>query len=99
MNAIRSRGSGGVGRRDDIEDGGIFLGVGVSQSNTPDFANRKLEGFRPRQQTRRWCHEAREPSVSMFQTVHVVSMNDVTMRLGAFSFQEKLVSGAPEDWF
>lgn len=38
-------------------------------------------------------------AVSMFQTVHVVSIDDVTMRLGAFSFQEKLVSGAPDDWF
>ena len=33
--------------------------------------------------------------VSMFHTVHVVSMEEVTTRLGDFSFQEKLVSGAP----
>ena len=33
--------------------------------------------------------------VSMFQTVHVVSIEDVTTKLGAFSFQEKLVRGAP----
>ena len=33
--------------------------------------------------------------VSMFQTVHVVSIEDVTTRLGDFSFQEKLVKGAP----
>jgi hypothetical protein len=33
--------------------------------------------------------------VSIFQTVHVVSMEEVTMRLGDFSFQEKLVNGAP----
>lgn len=36
--------------------------------------------------------------VSMFQTVHVVSIEEVTMRLGDFSFQEKLVNGAPVDW-
>lgn len=36
--------------------------------------------------------------VSMFQTVHVVSIDDVTTRLGAFSFQEKLVNGGPVDW-
>ena len=34
--------------------------------------------------------------VSMFQTVHVVSIDDVTTRLGAFSFHEKLVNGALE---
>ena len=34
----------------------------------------------------------------MFQTVHVVSIDDVTTRLGIFSFHEKLVSGAPPDW-
>ena len=33
--------------------------------------------------------------VSMFHTVHVVSIEDVTMRLGDFSFHEKLVRGAP----
>jgi len=33
--------------------------------------------------------------VSMFQTVQVVSIEDVTTKLGAFSFQEKLVKGAP----
>ena len=33
--------------------------------------------------------------VSMFHTVHVVSIDDVTTRLGAFSFHEKFVSGAP----
>ena len=33
--------------------------------------------------------------VSMFQTVHVVSIEDVTMRLGDFSFHENEVSGAP----
>ena len=33
--------------------------------------------------------------VSRFQTVQVVSMEDVTIRLGAFSFHEKFVSGAP----
>lgn len=33
--------------------------------------------------------------VSIFQTVQVVSMEDVTIRLGAFSFHEKLVNGAP----
>lgn len=31
----------------------------------------------------------------MFQTVHVVSIEDVTTRLGDFSFHEKLVNGAP----
>jgi hypothetical protein len=36
--------------------------------------------------------------VSMFQTVHVVSIDDVTTKLGAFSFQEKLVNGGPVDW-
>jgi len=35
----------------------------------------------------------------MFQTVHVVSIDDVTTRLGAFSFHEKLVNGALEFWF
>lgn len=35
--------------------------------------------------------------VSIFQTVHVVSMDAVTMRLGDFSFHEKLVNGAPAD--
>jgi len=35
----------------------------------------------------------------MFQTVHVVSIEDVTTRLGAFSFHEKLVNGALEFWF
>ena len=35
--------------------------------------------------------------VSIFQTVHVVSIEDVTTRLGDFSFHEKLVSGAPVD--
>ena len=33
--------------------------------------------------------------VSMFHTVHVVSMEEVTTRLGDFSFHEKLVRGAP----
>ena len=33
--------------------------------------------------------------VSMFQTVHVVSMLDVTIMFGLFSFQAKFVSGAP----
>lgn len=33
--------------------------------------------------------------VSMFQTVQVVSIEDVTTRLGDFSFHEKLVNGAP----
>jgi hypothetical protein len=33
--------------------------------------------------------------VSRFQTVHVVSIEEVTTRLGIFSFHEKLVSGAP----
>jgi len=37
--------------------------------------------------------------VSMFHTVHVVSMEEVTIKLGAFSFHEKLVNGAPVDWF
>ena len=37
-------------------------------------------------------------AVSIFQTVHVVSIEDVTTRLGAFSFQEKLVKGAPVFW-
>jgi len=36
--------------------------------------------------------------VSMFQTVHVVSMEEVTIKLGAFSFHEKFVNGAPVDW-
>jgi hypothetical protein len=36
--------------------------------------------------------------VSRFQTVHVVSIEDVTTRLGIFSFHEKLVSGAPPLW-
>jgi hypothetical protein len=36
--------------------------------------------------------------VSIFQTVHVVSMEEVTIKLGAFSFQEKFVNGAPVDW-
>lgn len=35
----------------------------------------------------------------MFHTVHVVSIEDVTTRLGDFSFQEKFVSGAPVDPF
>lgn len=35
--------------------------------------------------------------VSMFQTVQVVSMEDVTMSVGFFSFHEKLVNGAPVD--
>ena len=35
----------------------------------------------------------------MFQTVHVVSIEDVTTRLGAFSFHEKFVNGALEFWF
>lgn len=35
----------------------------------------------------------------MFQTVHVVSIEEVTTKLGAFSFHEKLVRGAPECWF
>lgn len=35
----------------------------------------------------------------MFQTVQVVSIEDVTIKLGTFSFHEKLVSGAPECWF
>lgn len=34
-------------------------------------------------------------AVSMFHTVHVVSMDDVTIRFGDFSFQEKFVIGAP----
>lgn len=34
-------------------------------------------------------------AVSMFQTVQVVSMDDVTTRLGLFSFHEKFVNGAP----
>lgn len=33
--------------------------------------------------------------VSIFQTVHVVSIDEVTIRLGAFSFHEKLVNGPP----
>ena len=33
--------------------------------------------------------------VSIFQTVQVVSIEDVTTRLGDFSFHEKLVKGAP----
>ena len=33
--------------------------------------------------------------VSIFHTVHVVSMEDVTTRLGDFSFHEKDVRGAP----
>ena len=33
--------------------------------------------------------------VSMFHTVHVVSMEEVTTRMGDFSFHEKFVSGAP----
>lgn len=36
--------------------------------------------------------------VSIFHTVHVVSIEDVTTRLGDFSFQEKFVSGAPVPW-
>lgn len=35
----------------------------------------------------------------MFQTVQVVSIDDVTTRFGDFSFQEKLVNGAPVEWF
>ncbi len=34
-------------------------------------------------------------AVSMFHTVHVVSMEEVTIIEGAFSFQEKFVIGAP----
>ena len=37
--------------------------------------------------------------VSMFQTVQVVSIDEVTTRLGDFSFQEKLVNGAPTELF
>lgn len=37
--------------------------------------------------------------VSMFHTVQVVSMEEVTIWLGAFSFHEKFVSGAPVEWF
>jgi hypothetical protein len=37
--------------------------------------------------------------VSMFHTVQVVSIDDVTTRLGDFSFQEKFVKGAPVEWF
>jgi hypothetical protein len=37
-------------------------------------------------------------AVSMFQTVQVVSMDDVTTRLGLFSFHEKFVRGAPAPW-
>jgi hypothetical protein len=33
--------------------------------------------------------------VSMFHTVQVVSIDDVTTRLGDFSFHEKFVKGAP----
>lgn len=33
--------------------------------------------------------------VSMFHTVHVVSIEEVTTRFGDFSFHEKLVKGAP----
>ena len=36
--------------------------------------------------------------VSIFHTVHVVSIEEVTMRDGDFSFQEKFVKGAPVDW-
>jgi hypothetical protein len=36
--------------------------------------------------------------VSIFHTVHVVSMEEVTIKLGAFSFHEKFVKGAPVDW-
>ena len=36
--------------------------------------------------------------VSRFHTVHVVSIEDVTTRLGIFSFHEKFVSGAPPLW-
>jgi hypothetical protein len=32
--------------------------------------------------------------VSIFHTVHVVSIDEVTMRLGCFSFHEKFVKGA-----
>lgn len=37
--------------------------------------------------------------VSIFHTVHVVSIDDVTTRLGDFSFHEKLVNGAPVELF
>lgn len=37
--------------------------------------------------------------VSMFQTVQVVSIDEVTTKLGDFSFQEKLVNGAPTELF
>jgi len=37
--------------------------------------------------------------VSIFQTVQAVSMEDITMRLGAFAFQEKLAKGAAGVWF
>ena len=37
--------------------------------------------------------------VSMFHTVQVVSIDDVTTILGDFSFHEKLVSGAPVELF
>jgi len=37
--------------------------------------------------------------VSIFHTVHVVSIEAVTIRLGDFSFHEKFVNGAPADWF
>ena len=36
--------------------------------------------------------------VSRFQTVHVVSIEDVITSLEVFSFHEKLVSGAPPRW-
>jgi hypothetical protein len=35
----------------------------------------------------------------MSQTVHVVSMEEVTMSCGDFSFHEKLVNGAPAAGF
>lgn len=35
--------------------------------------------------------------LSMFHTVHVVSIEAVTIKLGAFSFHEKFVRGAPTD--
>ena len=96
---IRSRGSGGVGRHDDVEDDGIFLGAG---SHSRILQTSQIESLKASVRASRHedgVHEAREPPMSMFQIVHVVSMDDVTMRLGAFLFQEKLVSGAPEDWF
>ena len=69
------------------------------QQNTPDFAIKSLKASVCASRHEDGVHEARELPMSMFQIIHVVSMDDVTMRLGTFSFQEKLVNGAPEDWF